>query len=456
MNNRENLNWMLAKSIETLARAERLQRQMFRSGAPVAPGRLGAAGRRAGDRARGADPGRPARRRSRPVEVGDRGRHAGRRRPRVLPPELRDRRDPPAGAAAGPLRAAGAAARRPLRRRAPVRRQRLPGGQPGARPAERRSCQAADHVDRRPPPASAGRPPREPADPAAAGRRADHRAGARHRAVPRHRRCRSRVGRPRSIAAAQQAVREQRPGRHRACSATPRRRSRGPTSCTASAWSPTSLRYITAPDGTHHHRLPGRAALPHPRVPRRAAVPGGARCCSIPEPDAACAGDRGALPAPAAARRWRRSQLLPQAPQELVEAIQAIDLARRARRPGRRLHGHQAGGEAGDPGDARPRRAAWTRSRACWRSGSRCCGCRQEIGQQTRAALDERQREALLREQMAAIQRELGEGDGKAAGDGGADRGDRQGRHARGGRGAGAQGAAPAASACRKQPPSTA
>jgi ATP-dependent Lon protease len=39
-----------------------------------------------------------------------------------------------------------------------------------------------------------------------------------------------------------------------------------------------------------------------------------------------------------------------------------------------------------------------------------------EIGQQTKAALDERQREVLLREQMAAIQKQLGEGeDGKAA-----------------------------------------
>jgi ATP-dependent Lon protease len=39
-----------------------------------------------------------------------------------------------------------------------------------------------------------------------------------------------------------------------------------------------------------------------------------------------------------------------------------------------------------------------------------------EIGQQTKTALDERQREALLREQMAAIQRQLGEGEeGKAA-----------------------------------------
>jgi ATP-dependent Lon protease len=39
----------------------------------------------------------------------------------------------------------------------------------------------------------------------------------------------------------------------------------------------------------------------------------------------------------------------------------------------------------------------------------------QEIGRQTKAAFDERQREVLLREQMAAIQRELGEGEaGKA------------------------------------------
>ena len=42
----------------------------------------------------------------------------------------------------------------------------------------------------------------------------------------------------------------------------------------------------------------------------------------------------------------------------------------------------------------------------------------QEIGRQTKAALDERQREVLLREQMAAIQRQLGEGEeGKASGD---------------------------------------
>jgi ATP-dependent Lon protease len=37
-----------------------------------------------------------------------------------------------------------------------------------------------------------------------------------------------------------------------------------------------------------------------------------------------------------------------------------------------------------------------------------------EIGLQTKATFDKRQRTAVLREQMATIQRELGEGDGKA------------------------------------------
>ena len=51
-----------------------------------------------------------------------------------------------------------------------------------------------------------------------------------------------------------------------------------------------------------------------------------------------------------------------------------------------------------------------------------------------RPRFDERQREALLREQMAAIQRQLGEGDGKAAEIAELDGGDRQGQHADGGR----------------------
>jgi ATP-dependent Lon protease len=46
-----------------------------------------------------------------------------------------------------------------------------------------------------------------------------------------------------------------------------------------------------------------------------------------------------------------------------------------------------------------------------------------EIGQKTKATFDERQREAILREQMATIQRQLGEDPGGR----GAERGYRQG-----------------------------
>ncbi len=77
--------------------------------------------------------------------------------------------------------------------------------------------------------------------------------------------------------------------------------------------------------------------------------------------------------------------------------------------------------------------------------------------QQTKAALDERQREVMLREQMATIQRQLGEGDGKAAGSRRAERGasPRPGMPPEAEE-PGPQGAAPPTSACRRPPPSTA
>ena len=68
----------------------------------------------------------------------------------------------------------------------------------------------------------------------------------------------------------------------------------------------------------------------------------------------------------------------------------------------------------------------------------------QEIGRQTKAALDERQREVLLREQMAAIRRQLGEGEEGKARDRRTERGHRQGQDAQGSRGAGPQGVAAA------------
>ena len=174
------------------------------------------------------------------------------------------------------------------------------------------------------------------------------------------------------------------------------------------------LRYVTGAGRHASPRLPGRAALPRHRVPRGPALPRRARSSHSPSPRPTAPeiearflhlqqpGARGAAAAAAGAAGAAStpSQAI-DSPGALADLVAAyLDI--------------KPDGEAGDPGDDRPRRRGSTRSRACSPSGSRCCGCRSEIGQQTKASLDERQREVLLREQMAAIQRQLGEGDGKA------------------------------------------
>ncbi len=84
----------------------------------------------------------------------------------------------------------------------------------------------------------------------------------------------------------------------------------------------------------------------------------------------------------------RRSQLLPQAPPELVAGVPGAAERRQLWPTSRPSYMDiKPRREAGDPGDHRSSPRGWTRSRACWRNGSRCCGCQHEIGQQTRAAL---------------------------------------------------------------------
>src|SRR4051795_5175830 len=168
---------------------------------------------------------------------------------------------------------------------------------------------------------------------------------------------------------------------------------------------------MTAPDGSHHIVCQGVQ-----RVRILDFLPGtpilAARVMHLPEPEA-----RG----PEIEARFlhlqsqavEALQLLPQAPQELIAALQTtsspaqladlaaaymdvkpeekqeiletIDLAARMDKVSRLLAGR-----------------------------IEVLRITHEIGQQTKAAFDERQREAVLREQMAAIQRQLGEGDGKA------------------------------------------
>ncbi|EJN11067.1 ATP-dependent protease La [Bradyrhizobium sp. YR681] len=219
------------------------------------------------------------------------------------------------------------------------------------------------------------------------------------------------IGRAKSIAAAQQALREQRPVGI-VLQRSPEIEEPGPDDLYRVATIANIVRYITAPDGTHHIVCQGvqRARildfLPGTPFPV-------ARFQQIPEPTTS------SPEIEARALNLQRQaieaiELLPQAPPELVamfqsttapgaladlatsfmdikpqdkqEVLETIDLTLRVEKVSKHL----------------AERLEVLR-------------ISNEIGQKTRATFDERQREAILREQMATIQRQLGEGDGKAA-----------------------------------------
>ena len=218
------------------------------------------------------------------------------------------------------------------------------------------------------------------------------------------------INRPKSIAAAQQALREQRPigillqrdgevedpapdDLYRVCTIA------------------NIVRYITAPDETHHIVCQGvqRARildfLPGTPFPV-------ARFVQIPEP---------ATSSPEIEARFlnlqrqavEAIQLIPQAPPELVGVFQSTtspaalaDLATSYMdiKPQEK----QEILETVDLSKRMEKVSAFLAERL------EVLRLTNEIGQKTKAAFDERQREAILREQMATIQRQLGEGDGKA------------------------------------------
>jgi ATP-dependent Lon protease len=218
------------------------------------------------------------------------------------------------------------------------------------------------------------------------------------------------IGRAKSIAAAQQALREQRPVGI-LLQRNPDAEDPGPDDLHRICTVANIVRYITAPDETHHIVCQGvqRARILDflPGTPFPAA-----RVLQIPEPTTT---------SPEIEARFlnlqrqaiEAIQLLPQAPPELVamfqnatapgmladlatsymdikpqdkqEILETIDLSLRMEKVSRQL----------------AERLEVLR-------------ISNEIGQKTKAAFDERQREAILREQMATIQRQLGEGDGKA------------------------------------------
>jgi ATP-dependent Lon protease len=220
------------------------------------------------------------------------------------------------------------------------------------------------------------------------------------------------IGRQRSIAAAQQAVREQRQVgilmQRSADVADPT-----PLDMHRMGTVANVVRYITAPDGAHHLVCQGDQ-----RFQIIEFLSGWpffvARVLRIPEPDTRSAEIEARfllLKSQAA----EAVQLLPQAPPELLAAVQGINspvaLADLAATYMDATPDEKQ--EILETIDITARMEKVSRMLAHRIEVLRLS---QEISQQTKAALDERQREVLLREQMAAIQRQLGEGEeGKVA-----------------------------------------
>jgi ATP-dependent Lon protease len=220
------------------------------------------------------------------------------------------------------------------------------------------------------------------------------------------------LGRPKSINAAQQAVREQ-----RQVGILLQRDSEvaDPTAVDMHRMGTVAniVRYLTAPDGSHHLVCQGeqrfqiveylsgwpflvarvqRVAEPEVRTPEIEA-----RFVNIK------------------AQAIEAVQLLPQVPGELLAAIQSIDEPPALTDLSIAVMDvkSEENQEILETVDIAARMDKVSRLLSHRIEVLRLS---REIGQQTKAALDERQREALLREQMAAIQRQLGEGEeGKAA-----------------------------------------
>jgi ATP-dependent Lon protease len=217
------------------------------------------------------------------------------------------------------------------------------------------------------------------------------------------------IGRPKSIAAAQQAVREQRPIGI-LLQRDPELSEPGPDDLYRVGTMANIVRYITGPDESHHlvcqgvQRIRVLDYLPGTPFPV-------ARVLHIPEPTTS---------SPEIEARFlnlqrqaiEAAELLPQAPQELIAVLQATtspstlaDLATSYMdiKP-------QEKQEILETIDLALRMEKVSRHLA---ERIEVLRLSREIGQQTKATFDERQREAILREQMATIQRQLGEGDGK-------------------------------------------
>jgi ATP-dependent Lon protease len=220
------------------------------------------------------------------------------------------------------------------------------------------------------------------------------------------------LGRQKSIAAAQQAVRDQRQVgillQRDAEVSEP-----APLDMHRMGTLANIVRYVTGPDGSHHLICQGEQRFQVVEY-----LNGWpffvARVLQIPEPEATSP-EVEARFVNLKAQTLEAVGLLPQAPPDLLAAIQAIEgpsaladlaVAYMDVKPEEKQ-------EILETIDISARIDKVSRLLAHRIEVLRLS---QEIGRQTKTALDERQREVLLREQMAAIQRQLGEGEeGKAA-----------------------------------------
>jgi ATP-dependent Lon protease len=221
------------------------------------------------------------------------------------------------------------------------------------------------------------------------------------------------VGRARSVAAAQNAVREQRQV------GILMQRDGGqndpqPIDLHRTGTIANVVRYVTAPDGSHHLVVQGDERFQVVEFlsgwPYMVA-----RVQRITETDERTP-DIEARFLHLQRQALEALELLPQAPQEMIVAVQSVSS------PG--ALADLAAAYLDMKPDEKQEILETTDITARMDKVSKLLGHRievlrlsQEIGRQTKSALDERQREVLLREQMAAIQRQLGEGEQSKAQD---------------------------------------
>src|SRR5579863_4993182 len=220
------------------------------------------------------------------------------------------------------------------------------------------------------------------------------------------------LGRPRSVMAAQRAVREQKPVGI-VMQRNPEAADPLPVDLHRMGTVANIVRYITAPDGTHHLICQGEQRF------RVVEYLNGwpffvAQTVRIPEPTAK-SDQIEARFVHLKGQAIEAIQLLPQAPNELLATIHGVDS------PGAladlvATFMDATSDEKQDILETVDIGARMERVSRLLAHRIEVLRLSQEIGRETKASIDSRNREVLLREQMAAIQRQLGEADeGKSA-----------------------------------------